>query len=250
VAISCNRLICRHNVCWCVRRLVQQQPKGPHRTWSLKPANTDVGLFSCRTLSVPPLGMRTHSRLSMSAFDGALFRILIRVFTSLKWLLLSEVMHADLSLPAPASGRPRFCATRYPAGRWSAAPGSVVAYDACHGMHGCCNGLGNHVPRCSAALCMLCWIKQHLTYDRHARRVEANQQTFLRVAAHAAGKHQAVCSMLLKWRSAGMQPLTAPPLLPSVMLPNWCFPGSPIEPQEAGPPPLGPVLCPRAVLAT
>jgi hypothetical protein len=165
-------------------------------------------------------------------------------------LLLSEVMHADLSLPAPACGRPRFFAIRYPAGRWSAAPGSAVAYDACHGMHGRCNGLRKHGPRWSAVLCMLCRVRQHLTDDRLAHCVEANRQAFLQATAHAAGKHQAVCSMLLKWRSAGMQPLTAPPLLPSVMLPNWCFPGSPIEPQEAGPPPLGPVLCPRVVLAT
>ena len=245
-------------VCQCLQRLLQEIPRRVSCTWSLKPANTDVGLFSCRTLSVPPLGMRTHSRLSISALNGVplgpcaagTFVIYGETFMSMVCLLLGEVMCADLSLQAPACDRPHSCAIRYPAGRWSAAPGSVVAYDACHGMHGCCNGLQNHGPWWSTALCMLCKIRQHLTDARHAHCAEANRQSFLQANAHAAGKHQTVSSMLLKWRSAGMQPLTAPPLLPSVMLPNWCFPGSPIEPQGTGPPPLGPVLGPRAVLAT
>lgn len=56
--------------------------------------------------------------------------------------------------------------------------------------------------------------------DRHARPGESIQQALLQATAHAASSHLAVAEMLLKWRSAGMQLLTAPPLLPSVMLPN------------------------------
>lgn len=161
---------------------------------------------------------------------------LIHAWAASPNLALAQPPH--LSWLAPVCGHPRFCARRCPAGRWRAGPGSAASGASVRSealdetlsddaeMHSCRN---RQLP-----LCMLSPTEQHVHAASHDRQSRTHRGALKqRYDAAQAGQLLAI-SMLLKRSGASMKLLTAPPLLPRVMLPNWCFPGSPMKSERRG----------------